>query len=211
MSIHRIASQKRWDSSPEPASRNLSTEPTRQCVISAGNDSACCNAVIAYLSIRYLAPAKNRSDRAHRRPRVRRRGSKIQGVRPPASPNRPLIPSKNRFEKECTALQKDSKVYLDAIRGPSSTNRLLRNHPSKGSLLAVYFYTFRAGMASAQTRVADTIELFHSATDRTSDGALAANAYKRAVEDLDHSITRELVHIPLHPTIISSDSSHWVF
>ena len=51
-------------------------------------------------------------------------------------------------------------------------------------------------MASAQIRVADTIELFYTAADRTSDGALAANAYKRAVEDLDHSVTRELVHTP---------------
>lgn len=55
------------------------------------------------------------------------------------------------------------------------------------------------GMSSSQTRVADTIEVFYTAVDRTSDGALAANAYKRAVEDLDHSVTRELV-IHLHPS-----------
>ena len=48
-------------------------------------------------------------------------------------------------------------------------------------------------MASAQTRIADTVEVFYTASDRTSDGALAANAYKRAAEELDHSITRELV------------------
>ena len=54
-------------------------------------------------------------------------------------------------------------------------------------------------MASAQTRVADTIEHFYVAADRASDGALAANAYKRAVEDLDHSVTRELVHPPSCP------------
>ena len=47
-------------------------------------------------------------------------------------------------------------------------------------------------MSSAQTRIADTIEQFYIAADRSSPGALAANAYKRAVEDLDHSITREL-------------------
>lgn len=50
------------------------------------------------------------------------------------------------------------------------------------------------GMASAQTRIADTFEVFY--TDKTSEGALAANAYKRAVEDLDHSITRELARVP---------------
>ena len=54
---------------------------------------------------------------------------------------------------------------------------------------------FYAGMASAQTRIADTVELFYTGSDRTSDGALAANAYKRAVEDLDHSVTRELVYL----------------
>jgi len=77
------------------------------------------------------------------------------------------------FEKECAVLQKESKAYLDGIRG----------------------------MASAQTRVADTIEVFYTAADRTSEGALAANAYKRAVEDLDHSVTREL-DAPYRTTIM---------
>ena len=56
-------------------------------------------------------------------------------------------------------------------------------------------------MASAQTRIADTVELFYTAADRTSDGALAANAYKRATEDLDHSITRELARVPFVPPL----------
>jgi amphiphysin len=77
------------------------------------------------------------------------------------------------FEKECGALQKQSKAYLDGIRG----------------------------MASAQTRISDTVEVFYSASDRTSEGALAANAYKRAVEELDHSITREL-DAPYRTTIM---------
>jgi len=69
-----------------------------------------------------------------------------------------------------------------------------------------------SGMTSAQTRVADTIELFFTASDRTSDGALAANAYKRAVEDLDHSVTRELVHLSSSSHAhISSDNGMWIF
>ena len=68
-------------------------------------------------------------------------------------------------------------------------SRCLWNPDVNISLFCVSY----AGMASAQTRIADTIELFYTGVDRTSDGALAANAYKRAVEDLDHSVTRELV------------------
>ena len=60
-------------------------------------------------------------------------------------------------------------------------------------------------MASSQTRIADTIEVFYTATDRTSEGALAANAYKRAVEELDHSITRELARVPLPSTKTPSE------
>lgn len=74
---------------------------------------------------------------------------------------------------------------------------------------APYFSVPYTGMASAQTRVADTIELFYNAADRTSEGALAANAYKRAVEDLDHSVTRELVHLHPSPMTISSNCNDW--
>ena len=66
-------------------------------------------------------------------------------------------------------------------------------------------------MASAQTRVADTVEIFFTAMDRTSDGALAANAYKRAVDDLDHSVTRELVHPSLSPMETSLDNDALIF
>jgi len=68
------------------------------------------------------------------------------------------------FEKECQALQKDSKTYSDAMRA----------------------------MTSAQARLADTIAVFYSASDRMSDGAMAGHAFKSAVEDLDNSIQREM-------------------
>jgi len=47
-------------------------------------------------------------------------------------------------------------------------------------------------MTSAQARLADTIETFYNASDRTSDGAMAGHAFKSAVEDLDNSIQREM-------------------
>ncbi|KAJ6577513.1 hypothetical protein B0H19DRAFT_562296 [Mycena capillaripes] len=68
------------------------------------------------------------------------------------------------FEKECQALQKDSKSYWDAMRA----------------------------MTAAQTRIAETLEAFYGAGDRTSDGAMAGHAYKRSVEDLDGGVGREL-------------------
>lgn len=48
-------------------------------------------------------------------------------------------------------------------------------------------------MTAAQTRLANTIDTFYGAADKTSDGAMAAHAYKRAVDDLDTGIARELV------------------
>ncbi|KAH7107984.1 BAR-domain-containing protein [Auriculariales sp. MPI-PUGE-AT-0066] len=68
------------------------------------------------------------------------------------------------FEKETQALQKEAKAYLDAMRA----------------------------MTAAQTRLADTIDVFYGAADRTSDGAMACHAYKRSVDDLDAGISREL-------------------
>ncbi|KAL5507621.1 HOB3 [Sanghuangporus vaninii] len=77
------------------------------------------------------------------------------------------------FEKECQALQKDAKAYLDAMRA----------------------------MTSAQTRIADHISTFYSAADRTSDGAMAAHAYKQSVIELDDVIGREL-DAPYRTTIM---------
>ena len=48
-------------------------------------------------------------------------------------------------------------------------------------------------MTSAQARLAETIEVFYGAADRTSDGAMAGHAFKSAVEDLDNSVQREMV------------------
>lgn len=61
-------------------------------------------------------------------------------------------------------------------------------------------------MASAQTRIAETVALFYTA-DRTSDvrpqrqadtdiqGAMAGHAYKSAVDELDAGVGRDLVSI----------------
>lgn len=52
-------------------------------------------------------------------------------------------------------------------------------------------------MCSAQARLAGTIDTFYNAADATSDGAMAGNAYKRSVEELDNAVSREFVS--LHP------------
>jgi len=48
-------------------------------------------------------------------------------------------------------------------------------------------------MTAAQGRLADTIDKFYGAADRNSEGAMAGHAYKRAVDDLDSGVIRELV------------------
>lgn len=48
-------------------------------------------------------------------------------------------------------------------------------------------------MTTAQTRLAETLETFYGAADRASEGAMAGHAYKRSVDDLDSTFTRELV------------------
>lgn len=68
------------------------------------------------------------------------------------------------YEKEVEKLQKEAKAYLDSMRA----------------------------MASSQARIAETIDKFYGSADRTSDGAMAANAYKRSVDELDSSLSREL-------------------
>lgn len=77
------------------------------------------------------------------------------------------------FEKECIALQKDSKAYLDSMRA----------------------------MTATQSRLAETLDTFYSAADKTSEGAMAAHAYRGSVDDLDTGIGREL-DAPYRTTIL---------
>jgi hypothetical protein len=60
---------------------------------------------------------------------------------------------------------------------------------------AAYRLPTRLAMSSAQLRLAETIDAFYGASDRVSEGAMAANAYKRSVEELDAGIGRELVRV----------------
>lgn len=60
-------------------------------------------------------------------------------------------------------------------------------------------------MSAAQARIGDTLEIFYGAADRASEGAMAGHAYKRSVDDLDSSFTRELVRC--QPSITSLASS----
>ena len=52
-----------------------------------------------------------------------------------------------------------------------------------------------AAMTATQGRLADTIDVFYSAADKASESAMAAHAYKRAVDDLYTGIGRELVRL----------------
>ena len=69
------------------------------------------------------------------------------------------------FEKETLALQKDTKALLDGMRAISST----------------------------QMKLSETIDTFYGAADRMSEGAIAANAYRRSAEELDALTTGSFV------------------
>jgi hypothetical protein len=56
-------------------------------------------------------------------------------------------------------------------------------------------------MTAAQTRIAETLDTFYGAADRQSEGAMASHSYKRAVDDLDAGILREL-DAPYRTTIL---------
>ena len=75
-------------------------------------------------------------------------------------------------------------VCLRAFPPPPGHCAFLANPP---------LHSARAGMSSAQLRLAETIDTFYGASDKTSDSAMAAHAYRRSVEELDAGISRELV------------------
>lgn len=74
-------------------------------------------------------------------------------------------------------------------------------------------YFTSTAMTGAQSRLAETIETFYGAADRTSDGALAGHAFKNAVQDLDAGIQRELVRVlpALFAYIPPFSPSHFFF
>ncbi|KAI3623180.1 hob3 [Malassezia furfur] len=74
------------------------------------------------------------------------------------------------FEKHTTALLKNSREYLDAIRL----------------------------LAASQARIGDTIEGFYSDSTET---AMVASTYKRAVEELDARTAKEL-DLPYRATVL---------
>jgi len=77
------------------------------------------------------------------------------------------------MEKEVNNLQKEAKLYLDAMRA----------------------------MAASQARIAETLEVFFTAGDRTSDTAMAGHAYKSAVDELDNTVARDL-DAPFRATVL---------
>jgi len=89
------------------------------------------------------------------------------------------------FEKECQALQKDSKQFQDAMRC-ELPDLVVMN-------VCMVLTKGVAALTATQARLAETIETFYGAADRTSDGAMASHAFKSAVEELDGGMQRELV------------------
>lgn len=88
------------------------------------------------------------------------------------------------FEKECNALQKESKSYIDAVKGTfvvtgAQWNSGVCPHP--------------LAMTSAQARLAETLEAFYGGAEQANEGAMAVHAYKRAVEEMESATQRELV------------------
>ncbi|KAL7411021.1 BAR-domain-containing protein [Mrakia frigida] len=77
------------------------------------------------------------------------------------------------LEKELNSLQKDAKQYLDAMRA----------------------------MTSSEVRLAETIEIFFQAAELSSEGAMAGHAYKRAVDELDTGVGRDL-DVPYRHTVL---------
>lgn len=55
-----------------------------------------------------------------------------------------------------------------------------------------------AGLSASQARIAETVDSFYA---DSSEAAMAANAYKRAVDDLDAKTSREL-DAPYRATVL---------
>ena len=74
------------------------------------------------------------------------------------------------LDKQANTLQKEAKAYLDAVRSVSASS----------------------------TRIGNTLDLFFG-TD-SGEQAISANAYKRAVEELEGDIARTIVRTPHSPS-----------
>lgn len=83
------------------------------------------------------------------------------------------------------------------MSGPPKRQQKLRRRYERYAKVLVcginWGRTYKPAMTSAQTRLAETIESFYGAADRTSDGAMAGHSFKSAVQELDTSVQRELV------------------
>jgi bridging integrator 3 len=104
-----------------------------------------------------------------------------------------------RYEKEVQALQKEAKLYTDSMRG--QCGRCV-----EPGWELIYVFLCLIAMVQAQGRIAETIDVFYGAADRTSEGAMAANAYKRSVDELEAATNREFVRSRLNFYAICDDA-----
>lgn len=98
-------------------------------------------------------------------------------------------------------------IRVDLLESPSGRSSVTPLPPAR-SPIAFRFRLFAdstslpsAAMTSSESRLAETIELFYSAADLSSDGAMAGHAYKRAVDELDSGVGRDL-DAPFRHTVL---------
>jgi amphiphysin len=93
------------------------------------------------------------------------------------------------FEKETNQLQKDSKTFIDSLKGKYEVKAYL-----------LYYNSALLAMSAAQSRLAGTIDTFYAAaTERNSEGVMATNAYKRAADEFDAAVAKEFVSLDNTP------------
>lgn len=105
-----------------------------------------------------------------------------------------------QLEKESQVLQKEAKSYLDSVRSESVAMALASACiPNDAQRLTSFGQnTDPEGLASSQARMAEAIDgMFGD----SSDAAMAAGAYRRAVEELDNKTAREL-DAPYRATVL---------
>ena len=151
----------------------------------------------------HIGLAKDRPNRTYRRPRVCRRRVQIPRVSQEHASSLPPIldgcdpllfdPGSKRNARRCRRTARFTATPCEVSPSPrlADTDRC-QPHPTLRSTL----HRPTLAMTSAQARLADTIANFYTASDRTSDGAMAGHAFKSAVEDLDNSVQRELASEP---------------
>ena len=79
---------------------------------------------------------------------TRRQSSRRASLAPSSSDPTTLLHPHCRFEKECTTLQKESKAYLDAVRGASTVVICRVAHANTPPFFPLLYLLYRDGIGS---------------------------------------------------------------